>query len=335
VIEQRGSQHLAFSGFSRVSNHAGAGFAIEAFPAHTFTSAFSTVAGLRRKAALAGAPAYQSNCFIGLLAEHAAVESTTRVQAGLLDSAGQELGAPVEMDFLPGQLVRLLDVFSAVGASAGDHDGATLVARPILTVPDAQRPGILAFCTVQDNTSFGADFRIAKQEYGYGTADSVDFSPASYDGHVMRASLTFANPGPPGTGLPFTINVGMGQQNTHSFYFRHPDWISCELLGAPGSPGAFERLLPEDGLEMRLLAWDAEHGYTVLVGGAGVVGWDRLYLGDKRQRAEGFNTQYFVQVEDNSAMGAQGAVNYGLRCWSGSGHTRGEIIRYQRAANDF
>ena len=73
----------------------------------------------------------------------------------------------------------------------------------------------------------------------------------------------------------------------------------------------------------------------MLAGGASVVGWDRIYLGDKRERAEGFNTQYFVQVEDNAAMGPLGTVDYGLRCWSGSGHTRGDMVRYQRAANDF
>ena len=332
VVEQTGATHVPFSGYSRVSNPQGAGFAVEAFPAPTFTSAFSTVAGLRRLAASQGSPAYQSNCFIGLMGEHQATTQTSRVLVGLLDDTGSELGAAVTFDLLPGQLVRLLDVFSAVGAPPGNHDRVTMVARPVLITPDAPRPGIVSFCTVQDNTSFGADFRIAKQEYGYGTVDSVDFSPGSYDGHVMRVSLTYANPGPPGTGLPFTINVGTVQQNTHSFYFRHPDWISCELVGGQGG---VTRLVPENGLEMRLLAWDVVHGYTVLAGGASVVGWDRIYLGDKRERAEGFNTQYFVQVEDNAAMGPLGTVDYGLRCWSGSGHTRGDMVRYQRAANDF
>jgi hypothetical protein len=333
TLEQEGPEHLPFSGFSRVSNPAGAGFAVEAFPAHTFTSALVSASGLRRSAAKSGAPAFQSNCFVGRVGEHAATQVPVKVVAGLVGENGMDLGQPTMLELLPGQMVRLLDVFSAGGLPSGDYDRASFVVRQVLDPVDAPRPGIIAFCTVQDNTSFGADFRIAKQEYGI-LADDVTFVPASYDGHVMRASLTFANPGTAGS-QPFAITVGEGQQNTHVFYFRHPDWISCELLGGPVGPGSNERLLPESGLEMRLLSWDASTGWTAIVGGAGVTGWDRVYLGDKRERGEGLNTEYLLQVEDNTAMGALGSVDYGLRCLSGSGHSRGEMILYQRAANDF
>jgi hypothetical protein len=329
AIEQVGAKPIPFSGFSRVSNPAGAGFAVEAVPTHDFTAAFSTAAGLRRKAASVGAPAYQTNCFVGLVGEHAAVAQTTRVLVGLLDENGQQLGDALSYYLLPGQMVRLLDIFSVVGAPAGDHDRATFVARQVMMDGDP-RPGIISFCTVQDNTSFGADFRIAKQELGL-FSNGVPFGPGAYDGGAMRVSLTYANPGLPES-TPFDLAVGSGQQNTHVFYFRHPDWISCELVGGPGK---VTRLVPANGLEMRLLAWNPAMGWTPIAGGTGVVAWDRLYLGDKRQRDEGFNTEYLLQVEDNAAMGLLGTVSYGLRCWSGSGHTRGEMILYHRAANDF
>lgn len=325
VIEQLGPMHLAFSGFSRVSNPAGAGFAVEAFPAHTFTSALSTVAGLRRKAASAGAPALQTNCFVGLMGEHEKVQEATQVLVGLQGADGFDLGKPVVLDLLPGEMVRLLDVFSAVGAPAGDHDHATLLVRPDLSNPDVPRPGIVSFCTLQDNTSFGADFRVAKQEYG--VLAITDFGPAAYDGHVMRVSLTFANAGGPG----FSLGLASFQQNTHVYYFRHPDWVSCEIVDR----STYARMSPEKGLEMRLLAWDTNQ-FTPLAGGPGITGFDRIYLGDKRQRAEGFNTEYLLQVENNIAVAESAEeIPYALRCWSGSGHTRGDMITYRRNANDF
>ena len=325
VIEQRGPLHLSFSGFSRVSNPAGAGFAVEAFPAHTFTSAISTVAGLSRKAAGAGAPAFQTNCFVGLMGEHEPAQAATKVLAGLLDSDSGEVGAPLVLDLLPGEMVRLLDVFAAVGAPAGDHEHITLVVRPVLSNPDVPRPGIVSFCTVQDNTSFGADFRISKQEYGI--LSSTDFGPAAYDGHVMRVSLTYSNAGGP----IFSLGTASFQQNTHVFYFRHPDWVSCEIV----DPSTYARMSPERGLEMRLLAWDTNK-FTPLAGGPVITGFDRIYLGDKRQRAEGFNTEYLLQVENYlAAPGSQVDIDYALRCWSGSGHTRGDMITYRRDANDF
>lgn len=325
VIEQHASEHLAFSVFSRVSNPAGAGFAVEAFPAHTFTTARSTAAGLRRKSASAGSPAYQSNCFVGLMGEHASVTTPTRVLAGLLGPDGLDLGTAVTLDLHPGQMVRLLDVFAAVGAPEGDHDHATFFTRPVIADGDP-RPGVIAFCTVQDNTSFGADFRIAKQEYGDMPGISVPL-PAGWDEHVQRVTLSFRNI----VGPEFSLNTGGMQQNTHLFYFRNPDWISCELT----DPATFSRMLPAKGLEMRLLAWDA-HGYTPIAGGAGVLGWDRVYLGDKRERGDGSNTAYLLQVENMTySPGGGGDVPYGLRCWSGSGHTRGDMITYRRSASDF
>ncbi|MEO6519427.1 MAG: hypothetical protein ABIO17_10620, partial [Pseudoxanthomonas sp.] len=56
-----------FAGYSRVSNPAAIGFSVEAFPAHTFTSADTIVTGLRRRASSSSSPAFQTNCFVGNL----------------------------------------------------------------------------------------------------------------------------------------------------------------------------------------------------------------------------------------------------------------------------
>jgi hypothetical protein len=329
MIEQQGAEHLAFSGYSRVSNPAGAGFSVEAFPAHTFTAALVTAAGLRRSAASVGAPAFQSNCFVGLLGEHHDAPAATRLLAGLVGANGRDLGQPAVLDLLPGQMVRLLDVFSATGVPPGDHDRATFVVRQVLEPLDAPRPGVVAFCTLQDNTSFGADMRIAKQEYAIHPLIQA-LAPAAHDDHIARVTLSFANPGP-GTSLPFGIDAGSGQQNTHVISFRHPDWISCELT----KPHSVERLPADGGLEMRMLAWDGS-GYVPLAGGSGVIGWSRIYLGDKREREDGRNTQYWIQVEeDPPGPVIFGSIDYGLRCWSGSGHSRGDMVRFHRIADDF
>jgi hypothetical protein len=333
VLEQTGPSHRSFSGFSRVSNPAGAGFAVEAFAGHTFTSAFSTATGLRRKAATQDSPAYQTNCFIGLMGEHEGPATTSKVQISLLDQAGAALGGALAYDLLPGQLVRVLDVFSAVGAPAGDHDSASMVARQVLQ-PDVERPGIISFCTVQDNTSFGADFRVAKQEYGFlALGMELPNGQGAYDGHVGRITLAVSTLSPWGASPAdyFNISPGSGQQNSHVIYFRHPDWASCELVNRQ----TYERMDPSMGLEMRLLALnEGDTAFEVIAGGSGITGWERIYLGDKREHMLGMNAPYVLQVEDSSG-GNPGPLQYGLRCRSGSGHTRGDLIERHRAADDF
>jgi hypothetical protein len=49
-------------------------------------------------------------------------------------------------------------VFAAAGAAPGDHTNV----RAQFTRTSAETLDLIGFCTVQDNTSFGADFRIAK-----------------------------------------------------------------------------------------------------------------------------------------------------------------------------
>jgi hypothetical protein len=157
---------------SRISNPQGAGFNVDAVAAATFGSGQSRVTGLRRLAASDGAPAYQSNCFVGNLNQLKAGgnPAAKRVNYRLTYAAsGIQPITPFPVftgyvDVAPGQLVRLLDVFSAAGAPQGGDFAEYMI--DFTPAGNAVRPGIFTFCTVQDNTSFQADLRLGKIGYG-------------------------------------------------------------------------------------------------------------------------------------------------------------------------
>jgi hypothetical protein len=309
-----------FTVFSRVSNATGNGFSVEAFPLNTFTSADAVVTGLRRANATSSTPAFQTNCFIGNLNERTPSGSpvTTRVEYTLASEAGTALGTGF-VDVAPGKMTRLLDVFSAAGAPAGNYDNATVTFREM----SAGNPGIMSFCTVQDNSSFGADFRIAKQELG---KSSPYASIGAMDDTMTRNSTVSAEIPQSGGARSFAIPAGQFT-NTHVVYFRHPDYVQCELI----DPATGSRAASGYGLEMRLVS---QNGTSVIAGGANSQGFGKIYLGDKADRNNGANTRYAIQVESN---GSNEAANrpYKLHCQSGSGHTLGDLIRYQQPGNQF
>jgi hypothetical protein len=311
-----GGASAVFSAYSRVVNPKENGFTVEGFAANEFTSATATVAGLRRRAEAAPLPALQSNCFIGNLADINPLGSpvSTPFLVDAYDATGAHLGQTLQVDLVPGKIVRLLDVFQAVGAPAGDYEDA----RVAFSEAGPSEPAMVAFCTVQDNTSFGADFRIAKQE----VPDGFDGNGAQ-DGQAQRISETSADV--LGRAFELTPNSA-SSSNTHLMYFRHPDYVSCKLLDAFGADAT-----QAYGLEMRLLAQDAS---TVIAGGAGQVGFGKTFLGNKADRNAGANTRYLIQVESNG-LNTGGSRPYWLHCESGSGHGYGDLIVYRENANRF
>jgi hypothetical protein len=315
------SASLPYAAFSRVANPQGNGFSVEAFPAHTFTSADSVVNGLRRRAASGSNPAFQTNCFFGNLNEVTAspAPSSTQVDYTLYNSASTVIGGGT-LNLAPGQYVRLLDVFASAGAAAGDYDDAQLKVVELNSNVTLGEPGLISFCTVQDNTSFGADFRIAKQEVGNGGLAFPGDSLGAQDNHVSRETLVSAD----GVGRNFEVATG-ASANTHVMYFRHPDYVQCEIVDSSNV-----RLLQGAGLEMRMLDQDG----VVIAGGNNATGWADVFLGDKTERNNGANTRYTIEVEDNESN--TGSVRaYKLHCRSGSGHTLGDLIRYKDAIGRF
>jgi hypothetical protein len=322
--DKNATRKHSYAAFSRGSSPAGIGFTVEAFPAHTFTSADGVVTGLRRFATAGGSPGYQSNCFIGKLNNVGAIAAVNSdVLVTLRDSTGAQIGATTTFSVGPGQITRLLDVFAAVGAPAGNYDEV----RATFEESGTGEPGIITYCTVQDNTSFGADFRISKQERGFSQI-SLQQTPAAQDEHVLRDSLISKDTLMSGLAAPrpFTLAAGAESSNTHVMYFRHPDYVQCELI----DPATNVRATAAYGLEMRMIGPD---GFGV-AGGNLSTGWDAVYLGDKLARNNGSNTRYTIEVETSGVNGAA-ARPYKLHCISGSGHSDGDIVRYQEAADRF
>ena len=316
--------NLPFAGFSRVANPQGNGFSVEAFSASQFTSADAVVTGIRRQAATASNPAYQTNCFVANLNDVSppATPVTTSTYVSVYNSAGVQVGATTIFAMVPGQMNRLSDVFSVVGAPAGDY----LDARARFEEAGIGEPGLFAFCTVQDNTSFGADFRIAKQEnsggaFHFGVGPQDDYNARdSTSGYDMVMSG--------GVSRPFEIGSGdVNHANTHVVYFHHPDYVLCEVI----DPATTLRAVAAYGLEMRMIGQD---GATVIAGGDESYGFGPVYLGDKADRNEGANTRYTIEVE-STAVNHTSTRPYNLHCESGSGHTLGDIVRYKEAIDRF
>ena len=220
------------------------------------------------------------------------------------------------VDLLPGQLVRLLDVFAAAGAPAGDYDNVNAVFIADGGLAATNRPGLMTFCTVQDNTSFGADFRIGKTSYG-------TFGIGSNDSTTAREIVAEKDL----LGRNFEIDAGVSA-NTHLVYFRHPDTVKCELL-QQGSP--WPRLTPTAGLEIRVL----NRKGAVIGGGSDAVSTGPMYLGDKSDTPGAYNSDYTIEVESNEQN--MGVVRpYALYCASGSGNTAGyELLRYKEPIDRF
>ena len=307
-----GTGLISFTAYARVENPHGIGFSVEGFPAHTMTGATVEVAGLRRRAATAGSPAYQTNCFVGSLHHEAPNTSATGtvVEYDLVDGNG-DLLAVGEIDVPPGKMVRVLDIFAHAGLPNGDFDNAQIFFYRGGT------PNVVAFCTVQDNTSFGADFRIGKQFYGFSMAQGGAGSPFAQDDHVMRRTETMASiPLTDGAGgivaQPFVIPAN-GGSNAHLIQFRKPDWASCDVV----QPGT---LMPLSGLEIRLL-----YGNTVIAGGNDVNYFAPVYLGDK-YGYDRTNSRYILEVEGREP-GSGADTPYMLRCRSGSGHSQPDLVR--------
>jgi hypothetical protein len=307
-----------YSGFSRVQNPQGIGFSVEAFPAQAFSAARTVVTGLRRSAATATTPAYQTNCFLGLLSEVTpeSVPVATTVSYALRES-NSDIGVG-QVVLTPGKMVRILDIFAAAGVTPGDYDDIVAV----FDESGEGEPGVVTYCTVQDNTSYGADFRIGKQSGGISRGSLGDGHVAQDDG-ALRDAIVASNvrlSTGPGAAAARSVAIPAGAtSNAHVLYFRHPDYIACSLE----DPATGFQLSNAYGLEMRLMASD---GTTVLAGGNDVTGFSQLYLGDKRDRDEGINTRYVLEVESNeNNTGANRP--YLLHCRSGSGHGLGELVR--------
>jgi hypothetical protein len=309
---------LTYAAFSRVSNIQGAGFTVEGFPASTFTAARSIVNGIRRLAASGSSPAFQTNCFIGNMNEEDNDSPAAPINYTIANSAGTFIGGGT-LNLLPGKMERLLDVFAAGGVPAGDQNDARLIVDE--TSPD--EPGLISFCTVQDNTSFNADFRISKQAIA--TLPGMPTVRGAQDIFVGRDILVAADV----LDRPFSIPAG-AFHNTHVFYLHQPDMGQCEII----DPNTNVVALPSYGLEIRAV----KDGSTAAGGNDSVVipdpaQGDSLYFGDK---INGYQANMRVAIEVGSnGQNTAAARPYKLHCRTGSGSNLLDVIEYQVPGTTF
>jgi hypothetical protein len=316
---------------SRVSNPAGAGFNVDAVAAATFGAGQTRVTGLRRQAAGADHPAYQSNCFIANLNQLApgGIATAKRVtyrMAQALSGVLPLVAPPVftgYVDVVPGQMVRMLDVFAYAGAPAGGYSDYMIDFTP--TTSYSNRAGLMTFCTVQDNTSYQADLRLGKifaGGQGLGAEEPTMARNQYWKEDVLHRGYAI----PPGAAA-----------NTHLVYFRAPDRVKCELLSddwsARGTSLALpQRLTPAAGLEIRMI----DAAGLVLGGGSGMTSTGQVFLGERGTWTSArYDGRYLVEVESN---GQNTAVTraYTLYCTSGSGNTGGlDLVRYQEPVDRF
>ena len=214
LAEATGTQR--FYGYARTQNPQGIGFSTEGFPIENFNDQEQHATGLKRVAASGGLPAYQTNCFVASLGD--AVNYQLQLYNG---ASGTQIGSTLSGSLQPWQQYRYLDVFSAVGAPSGDLTDV----RAQFTNLTGTNKKLIGFCTVQDNTSFSADFRIAKS-YG-GTPQNAfvqggnAFGTTALLGTVDNQPLSImANGQPVARYLPtvdgngdFEVNVVAGRPN--------------------------------------------------------------------------------------------------------------------------
>ena len=141
-------------GYSRTENNASAGFSIEGFPSADLTTDTTNVIGLR--GSTSPSPVYQSNCFVTAQADAITYDMK------LFDGAtGAQIGSTVSGALNGFEQIRYLDVFSPGVANAPAATDFSNVRAEFTRTSDGEQQ-MAAFCTVQDNATFGADFRIAK-----------------------------------------------------------------------------------------------------------------------------------------------------------------------------
>lgn len=279
--------NLPFFAYARIQTLAGQGFSVEGFPIGSFEGGLAVATGLKR---IAAAPTFQSNCAVSSMNEP--VDYTLQLQT----STGLVLGNTLSGSLTANQMTAFIDIFAAVNAPPGDHTNVrALIVNSNPAPAPGSAPSLLGFCTVQDNASLGADFRMAKI-----------FNPK--DESKQRAntvSLTRL-----GTSFQFS---DVNRRNTHVIYLRHPDYLSCVF--ATGAADVMMRLLDPQN--------------NVMVSGATVTGFTKFPIGSsnliKSATNDGVSGRWLIEVQTLSTSTTLPA-SYSITCQSGNGHTMLDLI---------
>lgn len=273
--------------FARTVNFAGIGFAVDGIPIGHIGGgeSYAEVIGLKKQAAAGGSPEYQSNCFVAALDDP--VNYTIAVY-----TAGQTY--TINDALQPFQMRRYLDIYASAGVPAGNRANTTV---GFMKTGGTEPNTLLAFCTVQDNTSFGADFRIAKQRNGGdGTRIRNSCWATVWSANACTNTL---EPWAP------TIANGATKARWATFVYA-PDTVVCSLKG----PRAAD-------LEMRLGRY-VNGVFTILAGGNNQQSF--VYTTGRRSALNnGWHSDHYLEVSFREGGNATFPIPYGVNCQSGNG----------------
>jgi hypothetical protein len=189
------------------------------------TTDTTNVIGLR--GSTSPAPVYQSNCFVTAQADAITYDMK------LFDGAtGAQIGSTVSGALNAFEQIRYLDVFSPSVANApAATDFSNVRAEFTRTSVGSQQ--MVAFCTVQDNATFGADFRIAQ-----GTGPAAPAPPPPPVGTLVLAgtwngTLPSLLVGPPLNFIGTPTSVVLASSGGLSAYGG--GWFARNSAGGAGS----------------------------------------------------------------------------------------------------
>ena len=276
--------------YSRVESPVAAnGFSVEGFPIGGFANDqdASVVLGLKHSFV---APGYQSNCFVGSIGEPVSVD------VALFNAENTQIGTTQTIAVPAGGLHRMLDVFAASGVPAGEQSNVRAVFHQSPT--QVGNPSFSAFCTVQNNTTFDADFRIAKAVF----PDDL--------GHQYTSTVNK-------DALGNNVEIPAGGKVVFASVAKHPDYLSCRVIG-DGAPNAELRILDPSG--------------NVVAGGDNIADTGEFFTGEKSTVANGTNGIWRIEVGARDGAGIP-AANFNLQCRSGNGASKPLVVA--SLADDF
>jgi hypothetical protein len=257
------------SAYSRVSNPQGNGFSVEGIPNGNFFGSQLNVVGTKKSAV---APGYQTNCFVGSLDEPA------NYSIKLFAPNGSQIGSELTGSVGANELKRILDIFGAAGIESSELSDI----RVQTSSTDANLPALVAFCTVQNNTSFDADFRIAKSRTGGGAGSNK----------VVRGLTPLA---------PFAGPA----KHRFATVLKAPDQVGCWIT----APQA-------DKLEIRLIAPDR----SVAGGGSDQASFV-TFFGPRSTIAGGYDEVWTVEISPRE-IDQTYPLAYDFNCYAGNGMVR-------------
>jgi hypothetical protein len=288
ILEDAAAEKINFFyAYSRSQTPGGNGFSVEGYPIGVFSGQAAGHGALKRQAA---APTYQTNCFVAALGE--AVNYSIQLRDGATNT---NIGNPVAGTLQPYEMERHLDIMAVAGLPAGDYSNV----RAVFTQTPNNNPAYVAFCTVQESTFFGADFRLA------GTTDAQD---------VRQFRTVCYGQSPCGTlNSPGQLNP-VTSKNIHWTIITSPDYFKCELVG----PNVAELEMQIRGPGDTFLApiWPSAPPYSS--GGSDQTSF-YIYTGPRNAVNSGTATRWYIDVELRQSSVLTAPVDYGITCTSGNG----------------